>query len=427
MRKWRISAEVAGAEPILELRHISAAFPEVRALDDVNLRVKRGDIHAIVGENLSGKTTLMKIIGGHHPSGSYTGEILVDGTPQRFNGIRDSEKAGIGAIYHEMSLVEQLSVSENLFLGNEISRRGIIKWTETRNQSRIALQEVGLDIDPGMLIFNLGVVQHLLIEIAKAILKSQRILVLDEPSALLSRKDNENLFRILRRLKSRGITCLYATEKPYEALEIADTITVMREGKVVVTRELKEVSAVELRAMIDGQAQRRGPQGPAGAESAGMSPAIPAHFAEDGIPMLRNLAVEPVQTVAPQLLGLRSLLAEREGRNHFLKRIAIKKDSVFQIHKTAEIDFIRVENGLVLVHCNGASNVIDTPLNALEEQLDPETFFRAHRNAIVNLSRVSKVIPWGRGAYVLELAGGERIGLSRHRIADFKRLMGMDV
>ena len=426
MRKWAINTEVVGAEPILELRHISAAFPEVKALDDVALRVKRGDIHAIVGENLSGKTTLLKIIGGHHPAGSYTGEIFVDGLPRRFNGIRDAEKAGIGAIYHEMSVVEQLSVSENLFLGNEISRRGIIKWSETRNQARLALHEVGLDIDPGIEMFNLGVVQHLLIEIAKAILKSQRILVLDEPSALLSRKDNENLFRILRRLKSRGITCLYASEKPYEALEIADTITVMREGRVVVTRELKEVNPDELRAMIDGQVQKRIPGGSACGESAGV-PAIPARPAEGGVPMLRSASVDPPETMAPQLLGLRSVLADPLGRNRFLKRIAIKKDSVFQIHKTAEIDFFRVENGLVQAHSNGASNVIDTPLNALEEQLDPETFFRAHRNAIVNLSRVSKVIPWGRGAYVLELAGGERIGLSRHRIADFKRLMGMDV
>ena len=238
---------------ILEMQKITKDFPGVRALDDVNFSVERGKIHAIVGENGAGKSTLMKILSGVYPIGTFEGKILINGVEKEFGKIKDSEKAGITIIYQELALVNQLSVTENLFLGNEIASRSIVNWSKAHIEAEKALQEVGLELNPETKIYDLGVGQQQLVEIAKAIAKHTDILILDEPTASLTRAEVENLFQILRRLKSKGVTCIYISHKLYEVFEIADTITVLRDGKSVGTRKASDVTQHDLITMMVGR------------------------------------------------------------------------------------------------------------------------------------------------------------------------------
>ena len=238
---------------ILEMKNITKDFPGIRALDDVNFDVKRGEIHAIVGENGAGKSTLVKILSGVYPIGTYEGKILINGEEKEFKNIRDSEKAGITIIYQELALVNQLSVCENLFLGNEIAARGVMNWSQAFVETEKALKEIGLDLNPATKIYDLGVGQQQLVEIAKAIAKHTDILILDEPTASLTRAEVENLFQILRSLKARGVTCIYISHRLYEVFEIADTITVLRDGNSVGTRKVAQVDEHKLIAMMVGR------------------------------------------------------------------------------------------------------------------------------------------------------------------------------
>jgi len=238
---------------ILEMHKITKDFPGVRALDNVNFTVDRGSIHAIVGENGAGKSTLMKILSGVYPYGTYDGNILVNGEEKTFDGIKDSEKAGIAIIYQELALVNELPISENIFLGNELADRGIINWNATFHKTEQALKEVGLSLNPSMKIMDLGVGQQQLVEIAKAIAKHTDILILDEPTSSLTQSEAQNLFKILRGLKKRGVTCIYISHKLYEVFEIADSITVLRDGKTVGTRKAKEVTEHDLITMMVGR------------------------------------------------------------------------------------------------------------------------------------------------------------------------------
>ncbi len=238
---------------ILEMQRITKDFPGVRALDDVNFSVERGKIHAIVGENGAGKSTLMKILSGVYPTGTFEGKILINGVEKEFKTIKDSEKAGITIIYQELALVNQLSVCENLFLGNEIASRGLMNWSKAYIEAENALKEVGLELNPATKIYDLGVGQQQLVEIAKAIAKHTDILILDEPTASLTRGEVENLFQILRQLKAKGVTCIYISHKLYEVFEIADFITVLRDGKSVGTKKATSVDEHELITMMVGR------------------------------------------------------------------------------------------------------------------------------------------------------------------------------
>ena len=226
--------------PILEMKSITKEFPGVKALDNVTFSVRRGEIHCLVGENGAGKSTLMKVLSGVHPYGTYSGEIFIEGELQKFNGIRDSERAGIAIIYQELALIPELSVYENIFLGNEVTNGVVIDSNESISQAVDILKKVGLDVNPLTKIKNLGVGKQQLIEIAKALKKKVKILILDEPTAALNETDSDNLLRLIRGLKEQGVTCILISHKLREVLEIADTITVLRDGKTVTTLDVEK-------------------------------------------------------------------------------------------------------------------------------------------------------------------------------------------
>lgn len=221
--------------PILEMKSITKEFPGVKALDNVTFSVRKGEIHCLVGENGAGKSTLMKVLSGVHPYGTYSGEISIEGELQKFNRIRESENAGIAIIYQELALIPELSVYENIFLGNEVTNGMTIDSNEAISQAIDILKKVGLDVNPLTKIKNLGVGKQQLVEIAKAMKKEVKILILDEPTAALNENDSDNLLSIIRDLRDQGVTCILISHKLREVLEIADTVTVLRDGKTVIT------------------------------------------------------------------------------------------------------------------------------------------------------------------------------------------------
>ena len=224
---------------LLEMRGITKRFPGVTALEDVSLVVRRGEIHAICGENGAGKSTLMKVLSGVYPAGAYDGEIRFDGRPVHFAGIRDSEAVGIVIIHQELALVPYLSVAENIFLGNERrGRGGLIDWNRTNADARDLLASVGLDENPVAPVIQLGVGKQQLVEIAKALSKDVRLLILDEPTAALNDVDSAHLLDLLRRLRDRGITCIMISHKLSEITAIADSTTVIRDGRTVETLDM---------------------------------------------------------------------------------------------------------------------------------------------------------------------------------------------
>lgn len=220
---------------ILEMQHITKHFPGVCALDNVSLEVKRGDIHSICGENGAGKSTLMSVLSGIHPSGSFEGRIIYMGNEVAFKNIKESESAGIVIIHQELAMIPELSITENIFLGNEIVKNGLIDWDTERQHTVELLARVGLQIDPNVAIKYLGIGQQQLVEIAKALSKNVKLLILDEPTSALNEADAEKLFALMRDLKSRDITCIMISHKLNEIAAISDAVTVIRDGHTVET------------------------------------------------------------------------------------------------------------------------------------------------------------------------------------------------
>lgn len=234
--------------PILEMKHIIKEFPGVKALNDVSFQVTEGEIHCLVGENGAGKSTLMKVLSGVYPFGDYSGDILFDGEIQRFHGIHDSEKAGIAIIYQELAMVPEMSVYENIFLGHEVKKGIVVDWNETIKQAGVMLQKVGLDLNPATKVKDLSVGKQQLVEIAKALSKDIKLLILDEPTASLNETDSENLLKLIRDLKKHGVTSVLISHKLKEVISIADTVTVLRDGQTICTlsAEKGEVSETVL-------------------------------------------------------------------------------------------------------------------------------------------------------------------------------------
>ena len=191
---------------ILEMRNITKAFPGVKALNNVNFKVKRGEIHCLVGENGAGKSTLMKVLSGVYKYGTYTGDIVYNGEVQQFKGIADSENKGIAIIYQELALVPELSIYENIFFGHEIMSGRVIDWNQTIVKAKEVLEKVRLNVDPSTKVKSLGVGNQQLVEIAKALSKNVKLLIFDEPTAALNEDDSQNLLELMKELKSQGVT-----------------------------------------------------------------------------------------------------------------------------------------------------------------------------------------------------------------------------
>lgn len=226
--------------PILEMRNITKEFPGVKALNKVSFQVKEGEIHGLVGENGAGKSTLMKVLSGVYPHGGYIGEIIFSGKVQNFRGINDSEKAGIAIIYQELALIPEMTVYENIFLGHEIKNGLLIDWNETIKRAGEMLKKVRLNVNLAEKVRDLGVGKRQLVEIAKALSKDVKLLILDEPTAALNEDDSENLLNLLRDIKSHGVTCVLISHKLKEVIEIADSVTVLRDGQTICTLEAKK-------------------------------------------------------------------------------------------------------------------------------------------------------------------------------------------
>ncbi|MEU7894497.1 multiple monosaccharide ABC transporter ATP-binding protein [Nonomuraea sp. NPDC049152] len=233
---------------------ITKTFPGVKALQDVNLTVRRGEIHAICGENGAGKSTLMKVLSGVYPHGDYEGEIRFDGRVCEFGSIRDSERAGIVIIHQELALSPQLSVAENIFLGNERARRGLIDWNRTNFEAGELMRRVGLADNPVTTVSELGVGKQQLVEIAKALSKDVKLLILDEPTAALNDDDSAHLLDLLRGLREEGITCVIISHKLNEVTAIADAITIIRDGRTIETLAAEGVTEDRIISGMVGRA-----------------------------------------------------------------------------------------------------------------------------------------------------------------------------
>ncbi|MGD9588929.1 MAG: xylose ABC transporter ATP-binding protein [Pyrinomonadaceae bacterium] len=239
--------------PLLEMKEIVKEFPGVRALDGVSFTLEAGEFHALVGENGAGKSTLMKVLSGVYPEGQYEGEILIENVQQRFRGVRDSEEAGVAIIFQELSLVKELTVGENIFLGQEPSRMGIIDWSELYHRASKLLTELHLPIDPRIKAGSLGIGQQQLVEIAKALSKNARILVLDEPTAALTESEVETLFSILSKLKESGVGLIYISHKLDEVFRMSDRITVLRDGRTVATHSAEDLDKEKVIRLMVGR------------------------------------------------------------------------------------------------------------------------------------------------------------------------------
>lgn len=250
------------SETILSMRNITKLFPGVKALDGVNFDVNRGEIHAICGENGAGKSTLIKVLCGVYPAGSFDGDINIENQSRQFSSTADAEKSGIVCIHQELELIPELSVGENIALGNYSTRGGLIQWNRIYSEAQELLSQVGLgggkdkvghEIDPHEKIYNLGIGQQQLVEIAKALSRNARILILDEPTAALTEKEVDILLEIIDGLRQKGITCIYISHRLEEVIRVADTVTVLRDGKTIGSRKVEEIGKDDIVSMMVGR------------------------------------------------------------------------------------------------------------------------------------------------------------------------------
>lgn len=250
------------SDVILEMRNITKTFPGVKALDNVSFSVTQGEIHALVGENGAGKSTLMKVLSGVYPYGSYSGEIYFQGKECRFRDIHESEEVGLVIIHQELALIPLLSITENLFLGNERASHGVINWYESVFRTKELLEKVGLHESPDTLITNMGVGKQQLVEIAKALAKKVQLLILDEPTASLNESDSEKLLELLLQLKEHGISSILISHKLSDVSKVADSITILRDGATIETLDCQKDVITEdriIRGMVGRDLTHRFP------------------------------------------------------------------------------------------------------------------------------------------------------------------------
>lgn len=243
------------AKVLLEMKNITKTFPGVKALDNVNLKVEEGEIHALVGENGAGKSTLMNVLSGIYPYGSYEGDIVYDGEVCKFNKIKDSEEKGIVIIHQELALIPYMSIGENMFLGNERGHKYALDWNETYGKADELLKTVGLKESSRTLIKDIGVGKQQLVEIAKALAKKVKLLILDEPTSSLNESDSQALLDLLLKFKKEGMTSIIISHKLNEVSYVADKITVIRDGSTIETLDKKTDEITEDR-IIKGMVGR---------------------------------------------------------------------------------------------------------------------------------------------------------------------------
>ena len=233
------------------MEHIKKTFPGVVALNDVRFSLEAGEIHALLGENGAGKSTLMKILSGLYPAGSYTGELVLNGEVQHFTSIKDSEKKGIVIINQELGLIKTMDICENLFLGNEILKNGIIQWNEQMRVTRELLERVHLNIDPKTKIIDMGAGKQQLVEIAKALSTNARIIIMDEPTAALTKNESEELYRITEKLRDDGKSVIFISHRLEDMYRLASRVTVFRDAQYIGTYNVAEIQPPELiKAMV---------------------------------------------------------------------------------------------------------------------------------------------------------------------------------
>ena len=253
------------AKVLLEMKNITKEFPGVKALDNVNLQVEEGEIHALVGENGAGKSTLMNVLSGIYPFGTYTGDIVYNGEVCKFNKIKDSEEKGIVIIHQELALVPYMTIGENMFLGNEQGKKAAIDWNKTYGEADKYLKMVGLSESSKVLIKDIGVGKQQLVEIAKALAKNAKLLILDEPTSSLNESDSRALLDLLLKFKQEGLTSIIISHKLNEVSYVADKITVVRDGSTIETIENPDKQIPEdriIKGMVGREITDRFPKRP---------------------------------------------------------------------------------------------------------------------------------------------------------------------
>jgi D-xylose transport system ATP-binding protein len=299
---------------LFEMRGIGKSFPGVRALDGVSVDLYPGEIHAVVGENGAGKSTLIKILAGVYTD--YEGDLRIDGKACRFSSVRESEAAGIAVVFQELSLVPELSVGENIFLGREPSRFGVVQWDELYSRASRILGELGLHLDPRAKTGALGTGKQQLVEIAKALSQDARILVLDEPTAALTDVEAENLFAILNRLSAQGIGIIYVSHRLQEVFRLSRRITVLRDGRTIATEPAAVVDEQQIIAKMVGRQVSQ--VFPARARAVGDMALEARHITAESQDIPGKLAVNDVSFTAHcgEVLGIAGLMGS--GRSELL-------------------------------------------------------------------------------------------------------------
>ncbi len=304
---------------LLQAEHITKKFPGVVALSNVSFDLRAGEIHALCGENGAGKSTLIKLLSGIHPAGTYEGRFLVDGDEARFTSIADAGKAGIAVIYQELALVEEMTVAENIFLGREPRRLGVlVDWPRVYRDARALLARFKVDLDPAARVSDLGIGQKQLVEIVKALAKDSRILILDEPTAALAEHEVLILLEILRDLRARGMACIYISHKLDEVFSIADRVTVLRDGATISTKAAKQTDkGGVIRDMVGREIQDLFPRrsGQTGKVVLKVSDLAADMGAEHGL-MLRDISFELREG---EVLGIGGLMGA--GRTELLTHL----------------------------------------------------------------------------------------------------------
>jgi D-xylose transport system ATP-binding protein len=302
------------SEAVLSVDSVTKSFGGVQALREVTFQLLPGEIHALMGENGAGKSTLIKVLAGVYPAGSYSGEVRVRGARAEFRGVPDALHAGVAVIHQELSLVDELSVAENVYLGAEPVRTGLIQWTTLRERARDLFRRYGFSLDPLATVGALGVGERQLVEIAKALARDAAVLVLDEPTAALTEREAEHLLSILRDLRGRGVSAIYVSHRLDEVLAIADRITVLRDGAVVTTRNTSETTRRELvRDMVGRDLADRAPVRRSGSPAVRLRVSSLTVLSGHDAPVLRDVSLE---ARTGEVLGVAGLLGS--GRSELL-------------------------------------------------------------------------------------------------------------